>query len=868
MEEEDGHYIQEDETFSDDDYSEEEEEDVGISSSGCVDKSDSTYDVGSGGGGELKQHFVAILISIIAAIITHAHIHGGYETWRDELVKDWKVFKLRLVGRGISDNNNEAYPTSSSSSSAPFAAPSMDGIPTSKRKQILDRAVIGGEDDSTSTNNRENINTGIGRGGGHEKALAFRRTRGLSFCPKNGSTDKTSIKSKSNNNNLMEMEFILPLEPSVRVLHSYYLADAFGVDSSMIYEEGGFKNNNNNLGYDFGSYTSDTILNEIDTLNSEEGNEGLTLDQVHSIVKSHLPMSMNNVNRQHLCLLHQYTLNKSSGRSIRGTTMVYDQPHVSTFYKGKYPSSSNNNNALAMNTQQGLTPASLTFTGYAAKFINLSPNDLNLYWDGGRIPSGSRAGEMHTVLVGTVRSMESIGTSSFPGHSFYVTPTYDKEHALQRWTITEDGPILYYDPLEDLSIENQRKEMDKLRSEGKWTEKQLFHRDAWMVDRSFGRDYLIKTGRVWLANFPHPYLHFDDNDDESVDDRKEDSAITLFGNINEVEIVEDGHKMHMWQTDYIDQTHKVETSNLYYNALPKKLDRLTKDDYLLNVEKERMLEMGQFQSSSLKNGSSSNDTTMSLTLKVLSCAPRVLEVKKFLSPVEVQHLIDLASGVKGDVIMERSTVSASNVKGNSKELNKKVRGGSKADARSSTGGWIHREQDVIVDTIFRRIADLLNVDEHLMRDQDRPDAEDDGDQWLPTHDRIVEAMQLLRYEPGEEYSAHHDFTYPSIANRYQPKRYATVLLYLTGEGDVIEDGIRRSTSKGKNDGLQGGETIFPRAVTTNYHDGVKVEPQSGKAVLFYNVLPDGNMDDLSQHSGGKVEKGVKYVANVWIWDRK
>ena len=128
-------------------------------------------------------------------------------------------------------------------------------------------------------------------------------------------------------------------------------------------------------------------------------------------------------------------------------------------------------------------------------------------------------------------------------------------------------------------------------------------------------------------------------------------------------------------------------------------------------------------------------------------------------------------------------------------------------------------------------------------------------------------MQLLRYGPGEQYTAHHDFTYPSIENRYQPKRYATVLLYLTGEGDVIEDGIRRSRSKGSNDnGLEGGETIFPRAITREYHDGVKIRPQSGKAVLFYNVLIDGNMDDLSQHSGGKVTAGVKYIANIWIHD--
>ena len=48
---------------------------------------------------------------------------------------------------------------------------------------------------------------------------------------------------------------------------------------------------------------------------------------------------------------------------------------------------------------------------------------------------------MHKVLVGTIHSMEIIGTSSFPEYSFYVTLMYDKEHVLQRWTITEDEPI-------------------------------------------------------------------------------------------------------------------------------------------------------------------------------------------------------------------------------------------------------------------------------------------------------------------------------------------------------------------------------------------------------------------------------------------
>jgi prolyl 4-hydroxylase len=256
---------------------------------------------------------------------------------------------------------------------------------------------------------------------------------------------------------------------------------------------------------------------------------------------------------------------------------------------------------------------------------------------------------------------------------------------------------------------------------------------------------------------------------------------------------------------------------------------------------------------------------MPLSLKVLSCAPHVLEVQTFLSPVEVQHLIDITSEVKGNVIMERSTVSA---KSYNREPNQQGQR-SKSNARSSTNGWIHREQDVIVDTIFRRIADLLNIDEQLMSDQYYSDIKYQHDKWLPKHDRIVEAMQLVRYGPGEEYSAHHDFTYPSIVNRYQPKRYATVLLYLTGEGDVVKNGVRVSddnkSDSMKDKGLEGGETTFPRAITTDYHDGIKVKCSAGKAVLFYNVLPDGNMVDLSKHAGGRVEKGVKFLANVWVW---
>eukprot|EP00970_Alexandrium_tamarense_P018238 scaffold13324_cov206-Alexandrium_tamarense.AAC.8 len=806
-------------------------------------------------GSEIKQHILAICIAIFAAVATHARVHGGWYSWKEELQKDWNTLKSSFVREStIGSVGNVPREVKNT---APYAAPSMDAIPTAQRKMVLERALGGGAAASAV------VYAGNHNPAGHGKARSYRRTRGLKFCPTQH-VALSNTKSQHDLFNLVDMEFILPLEPSVRILHSYYLGDALGVDSSMVHED--VKLNNGKLLRELGSYDSDAILREIDALYaSNNNNEGLALEQIISILQSYLPQSL--INPHHSCLLHQYTQNKASGRSIRGVTKVYDQPHVSTFYRGKF----NSGNPIAtVEPNYKVPPASLTFTGFAAKFINLSGSTLNLYWDGGRIPSGPKEGEMHAVLVGTIPSMESIGTSSFPGHAFFVTPTYDKEHVLQRWTVTEDEPLLYFHPLEDMSKEEQQNEVESLVGSGKWTMKQKFAREAWMVDRSFARDYLVKTGRVWMAIFPQPYLQGVNRDRVVIDVQDSNALATMEG-----AVLEENQEMHMWSADYIGQIHTVETSHLYFTALPESLEKLTKEDYQVAAEEQRRLAMRQFQSTTVKankktevvSGIDNNDT-MPMSLKVLSCAPRVLEVKKFLSPVEVQHLIDLASGAKGDVAMQRSTVLASNVKGSDKI---KIRGATKTDTRSSSGGWIHREQDVIVDTIFRRIADLLKIDKNLMRDQRPPHligahGEEEGP--LPTHDRVVEAMQLLRYEPGEEYNPHHDFTYPSIDNRYQPKRYVTILLYLTGEGDVIQDGIRLSPKNTNTDvdGLQGGETTFPRAITTEYHDGIKVAPQSGKAVVFYNILPDGNMDDLSQHSGGKVEKGVKYLANVWFWD--
>ena len=37
-------------------------------------------------------------------------------------------------------------------------------------------------------------------------------------------------------------------------------------------------------------------------------------------------------------------------------------------------------------------------------------------------------------------------------------------------------------------------------------------------------------------------------------------------------------------------------------------------------------------------------------------------------------------------------------------------------------------------------------------------------------------------------------------------------------------------------------------------------------MLFYNRLPDGNVDDYSLHAALPVLKGEKWLANFWIWE--
>lgn len=72
---------------------------------------------------------------------------------------------------------------------------------------------------------------------------------------------------------------------------------------------------------------------------------------------------------------------------------------------------------------------------------------------------------------------------------------------------------------------------------------------------------------------------------------------------------------------------------------------------------------------------------------------------------------------------------------------------------------------------------------------------------------------------------------------------------------------------------QGGHTVFPRAGGTppprDMNDctrGLKVKPEIGKVIIFYNLQANGMGDDYSMHGACPVIEGVKWAANKWVWN--
>ncbi|WP_345240962.1 2OG-Fe(II) oxygenase [Pontibacillus salipaludis] len=132
------------------------------------------------------------------------------------------------------------------------------------------------------------------------------------------------------------------------------------------------------------------------------------------------------------------------------------------------------------------------------------------------------------------------------------------------------------------------------------------------------------------------------------------------------------------------------------------------------------------------------------------------------------------------------------------------------DMRTSSGMFFEENENSLVERIEKRLSTIMNI---------------------PT--QHAEGLQILHYEPGQEYKAHHDFFKQSDNNRI-----STLVLYL-------------------NDVEEGGETFFPKL-------GLSVTPKKGMAVYFEYFYQDDELNNQTLHSGNPVVKGEKWIATQWM----
>ena len=190
------------------------------------------------------------------------------------------------------------------------------------------------------------------------------------------------------------------------------------------------------------------------------------------------------------------------------------------------------------------------------------------------------------------------------------------------------------------------------------------------------------------------------------------------------------------------------------------------------------------------------------SLLVMSTSPRVLIMDNFVTADERLQIQNMADA---QGFTDSATLSPSD----------------RHYRRTSQTSWLRRDKNDVMKRFYNRAAQLLRIPN--------------------VTECCAEDLQVVHYDKGEEYRAHFDFKLPG--GWAEPVRFATLLVYL-------------------EDSPHGGDTIFPLATG----GPLSVQPQAGTAILFYSVLPDGNVDELSLHASTPVTGGRKRVCNLWVWD--
>lgn len=186
-----------------------------------------------------------------------------------------------------------------------------------------------------------------------------------------------------------------------------------------------------------------------------------------------------------------------------------------------------------------------------------------------------------------------------------------------------------------------------------------------------------------------------------------------------------------------------------------------------------------------------------MTAEVLNETPLIVKFHNVLSPEECEALIENAKDR-----LRRSKLATKEV----------------SDVRTSSGMFFEENENQLIHEIELRVSQLMHMPvEH------------------------AEGLQVLHYEPGQQFKAHFDYfseRHPSSENN----RISTLVMYL-------------------NDVEEGGETTFPNL-------GIGCTPTKGDAVYFEYFYTDRALNELTLHSGEPVIRGEKWVATQWMRRKK
>ena len=172
-------------------------------------------------------------------------------------------------------------------------------------------------------------------------------------------------------------------------------------------------------------------------------------------------------------------------------------------------------------------------------------------------------------------------------------------------------------------------------------------------------------------------------------------------------------------------------------------------------------------------------------------------ISNFLNQNECSHLIDIA----------KDKLSRSKVIDNKEDHYD--------DSRTSYSYYLDVAHDNIVKDIEHRVSSLLQISP-----------------------KNIEALQIVRYENGQEFKEHFDWFQNDYRDKIKNQRQYTFFVYL-------------------NDITNGGETSFPKL-------NLSFKPKAGHALFWENCKSYYNCYDKAIHQGKAPKDETKYGLNIWI----